>query len=113
VLHPDLYVTLDLSNNDLTSILLPSNRKYDLLALHGNPLTSLSFAEGLRGLDMSIDYFEGLDAATIQKNSFSNLYIVECPPNHIVELEQASSSVTLVSREDIETQVSDPEFPEY
>lgn len=113
VLNSNSYLTLDLSNNQLTSLDLPSDRKYDLLALHGNPLTSLSFAEGSTGLHMTVDYFEALDTVAVQNNSFNNLYIVDCPPNRIVELEQASSAVALLSREDVEMQIPDPEFPEY
>ena len=113
VLEPELYLTLDLSNNRLSSVHFPANRKYKQLYLHGNPLTSLSFATGIKGVDLSIDYFDALNDAAVKSHAFNNLYIVDCPPNRIVGLEQASSTVTLLSRNEVKTQLPDPEFPDY
>lgn len=109
----DVYVTVDLSNNQLTSVTLPTDQKYKLLALHGNPLTSISFTSGMTGITLSIDYFEGLDTATVKGNQFNDFFIVDCPANRIVELEQASNRVKLASGSDISDKVPDPEFPEY
>lgn len=113
LLDSSTYVTVDLSGNAITSVTLPENCKYNILALHGNPLTDLSFAEGIDGYHLSVDYFDALESQTVQSIEFNNLYIIDCPPNRIVELEQASYNVKLLSSEEADTQLPNPEFPEY
>lgn len=109
----EYYITVNLSDNDLTSVTLPNQCKYAALLLHGNPLTDLSCADRAMGSTLSIDYFDGMDAQKLNDLAFSKICIIDCPPNRIVELEQAADNVTLLNRQDIPTQLPDPEFPEY
>lgn len=113
VFATDRSITLDLSDNQLTYIALPESRKFKLLSLHGNPLKNLDNTSGSSGTTMSIDFFDSMDAAAVKEISFSNIYIIDCPLNRVVELEQASFKVTLLKRSEIAEQLPDPEFSEY
>lgn len=106
----DSYVALDLSDNDLVLVTLPTSFKYDYLALHGNPLKCIPLDTNTRGTTLSIDYWDGISVESIKPISASKFYIIDCPPNRIVELEQASYKVQLLNRSDIPTTIEKPAF---
>ena len=95
-------VTADFSHNQIAAVSLPANCRYALLYLHDNPLQSDAFLVGLQGSEVSMDYFDTLQAATLQKTQFYNIYIVDCPVNRKVELEDANYAVKLVTIEELE-----------
>ena len=110
----DSYVTLDLSDNDLVFVTLPISFQYNYLALHGNPLKRIPLvAATAQGFTLSIDYWDGISVESIETITANTFYIIDCPPNRIVELEQASCNVQLLNRSDIPTTIKKPPFSEF
>jgi hypothetical protein len=109
----DNYVTLDLSDNNLILVSLPDSLKYKYLALHGNPLKSIPLASSAKGITLSIDYWDGISVESVAAVNVTTFYIIDCPPNRIVELEQAAYGVTLLSRSEIGTTIEKPPFSEF
>lgn len=107
-------VTINLSDNRLTSVSLPEDSYYKQIFLHGNPLETLDIMKDLSIGSLSVDYFDGLNAKTVTDvGCHSHFYIINCPPKHIVELERASGRVKLLKHSEIAEQLPAPEFPEY
>ena len=52
---------------------------------------------------ISFDFFDSLETDNLKALDFYEIYIVNCPTNRKVELENASYSVKLVSAEQIDS----------
>ena len=95
-------VSANFSHNQIATVTLPTECRYAQLYLHDNPLQSADFLQEVQGSEVSLHYLDALQAATVKGTSFNYIYIIDCPVNRKVELEEASYAVKLVTVEQLE-----------
>ena len=98
----DSYVNVDFRDNQITTVQIPKNCYYRILALNGNPLQDSAFLSATNGSTISFNYFESLDMEFLKESHFNTVYLIDCPTNRIVEIEKAQYGVKFVSSEEIE-----------
>lgn len=112
---PGSYVTLNLSDNQITSIVsLPRDCSYSYLAINGNPLEDLAFLEyssGPQGNNIFFDYLEGADYNDIANSGFGTFYMIDCPLNQKVAMEDIFSSSIHFSTTEETTEIMDTQIP--
>ncbi|MBR5314474.1 MAG: hypothetical protein IKU45_03555, partial [Clostridia bacterium] len=91
----DYSVYVDFSDNDITSLELPKDCKYNVLNLKDNAFADNAFYEGLEGYTIEIDYFEELSSELLKELDFSTINLYECPANRKVEFETAAYKIKL------------------
>lgn len=96
------YITADFSHNEIFTVDLPANCHYSKLLLHSNAISNSSFLSKIKGSSISLDYFENIHTPTLKAADFFELYIVDCPANRRVELEELSFNIKLVSASEAE-----------
>ncbi len=99
-------VELDLSYNEITTLSLPKDVKFGILALHENPLTSAAFLTENNGYEVSLKYFDGLSIEVIDASPFSTVYITDCPLNKKVDFETLYK-INLYTAEEIDKKLFD------
>jgi hypothetical protein len=85
-------VVVDLSNNALQAVSMPTNVQYSYLALQGNNLADLSFLGQLKGDSVSFNYHAQTDYQTLKTADFYNNRVVDCPLDKQVELSEIFGS---------------------
>ena len=81
-------VVVDLSNNALRAVSMPTNVQYSYLALQGNNLADLSFLGQLKGDSVSYNYNAQTDYQAMKTTQFYNNRIVGCPLDKQVMLSE-------------------------
>lgn len=103
------YVVLDLSDNRLTELALPSGCTYRCLSLLGNPDLELSCVQDLQGWYLYFHFPADVKVETLKALSFTGLCMVDCPLNRQVEIEEGLNNEELtdiqVALEEIAAQI--------
>lgn len=107
VFGDDNYVEVNLSDNCINTVKLPTNCHYKTLVLNGNQLQDSSFLDSTDGFKVIFNYFDALDLELLKGSSFSDIYIIDCPTNRKVEIENAHYSINLITAKEIEDIIND------
>lgn len=102
---PTQYYTptmLDLSNNKLKSLDLSHNLSYDVLALVGNDELDHSSLSGVSGYKLYLDFPSDIDIQVLRDISFTSLYLVNCPLNRQVEVEESLTNEHLMTQDEVQ-----------
>ena len=94
------YLVVDLCNNQLQTLHLPSNCTYKKLALLGNPDLDISTINTLKGQNVYLDFPTGVSLQTLKDIPFNSLCIVGCPLDRQVEIEEGLSGEHLLTQEE-------------
>ncbi len=73
------YVTLDLSHNEITDLVIPTKVSYKYLAFYGNSISSLPYLESVSGSEIVFEYSPDIDFELLKKTSFNSYRIFDCP----------------------------------
>lgn len=100
VFGADAYLIVDLSYNQLSGLQLPQNCRYKHLALLGNPDLNIAAVGAVKGWSIYFDFSEGTELETLKALGFNSLYIVGCPLDRQVEIEEGLNTENLVTEEE-------------
>jgi Leucine-rich repeat (LRR) protein len=98
-------VTLDLTGNQLSTLEGLPQVKYRALVLYANATDNAAsvIPDGLEALEVVTPYFDGIESSPLTNYSrFSTVYVVDCPQNQVLKLQEAfSASLKLVSEDEL------------
>ncbi len=94
------YINVDLSGNRLVSCTLPANCYYTTLELQGNAFADMSVLQGLEGGKVCFTYPEGMKPDSLSGLGIYNYYIIDCPLDQRVAVQEVLSSVSFVTAEE-------------
>lgn len=80
-------LSLDLSNNEISSLNLP-NVEYSFLNVSGNNIESISSLNGRTISKLIFSFSSAEDYSVLDENSFYHVYIVDCPLDRQLELKK-------------------------
>lgn len=93
-------VTLDLTHNKLETVEQLPARDYRAIMLYGNADNVAStLAEGVSSYEVVTPYFDGITDAGLSDVT-TMLYVVDCPQNKVVKLEEALGTIMHLVSED-------------
>lgn len=91
-------IYLDLSNNDISSLKLPTLTKVRALEVYGNPLNDFDFSQ-LKGVKLVIDYHNDFDYSTLA-DTFAVCCVIDCPDDKQAEITSLFEDCTFMSEEE-------------
>ena len=98
-------VTLDLTGNQLSTLEGLPQVKYRALVLYANATDNAAsvIPDGLEALEVVTPYFDGIESSPLTNYSrFSTVYVVDCPQNQVLKLQEAfSASLKMVSEDEL------------
>ncbi len=99
---------LDLSYNQIKSIEVTSNRSYEGAFFFNNPITSLDNVKNIKGMNVAVSYFDGMDVKELS-NGYFRLTIVDCPLDKrmAIENEVGRYRVTFCTAEEKEKDINE------
>ena len=106
----DKYAFLDLSNNKISSMTLPPNSIYNTLAIHGNNIKNIEQINNLSANKILFNYSENIDFSKIKKDNFNDFYLVNCPLDKRLSVEEAlggAQNVTHVTPDEADNTIKD------
>ena len=94
---------LDLSYNQIKKIELTGSKSYEGVFLFSNPITSVDEVSNIKGMNIAVTYYEGMNVKELSKGYF-RLTIVDCPLDRrmAIEEEVGRYSVTFCTAEEKE-----------
>lgn len=96
-LAADTYLLLNLCGNDMNYLELPEGCTYKNLILLGNPELDLDDLGQISGWNLYFDFPADVELQTLKDLPFNNLYIVGCPLDRQVEIEEGLYSEELMT----------------
>ncbi len=95
-------VTLDLTNNALKSVAELPVGEYLAIMLYGNDASvAATLPEGIDAFEVTTAYFDGMRTEAL-KNVTYDLYVVGCPQNQVVKMQEFfGSGVNLVTEDEL------------
>jgi Leucine-rich repeat (LRR) protein len=105
VFGKDEYVVLDLGGNELIGLSLPTECTYKMLNLLGNSRLSLTELGSAQGWDLYFEFSEDVTVEQLKALDFNNLYIVGCPLDRRVELEEGLVNENLITAEEAQAEI--------
>ena len=100
VFGADNYLVVDLRNNKLNTLQLPQNCSYKHLALLGNPDLDIASLGAVKGWNIYFAFPAEIELQTLKDMNFGSLYIVDCPLDRQVEIEQGLNNEELLTAEE-------------
>lgn len=97
VFGADNYLVVDLRNNKLSTLQLPQNCSYKHLALLGNPDLDIAALGAVKGWNIYFAFPAEIELQTLKDLGFNSLYIVGCPLDRQVEIEEGLFTERLVT----------------
>jgi Leucine-rich repeat (LRR) protein len=101
VFGTDSFVMVDLCNNELKELRLPRGCTYKQLVLLGNPDLDLSSLKDVKGWKLYFDFPPDVQLQTLKDLSFASLFMVDCPLNRQVEVEEGLNSEWLMTEAEV------------
>ena len=101
VFGTDSLVMVDLCNNELKELRLPRGCTYKQLVLLGNPDLDLSSLKDVKGWKLYFDFPPDVQLQTLKDLSFASLFMVDCPLNRQVEVEEGLNSEWLMTEAEV------------
>lgn len=103
--HDDTII--DLSDNALTSVEALPDGNYRALMLQGNAQDiGKSLTSGLQGYEVVLPWYDGMqNSALATSHGFSRVYLLDCPQNQVLAMEDAlgSGSVVFIDEDELRT----------
>ncbi len=102
-----MYV-LDLSSNNISTLALTNSKTYEAVLVYSNPLKTLDNVKNIKGMNLAISYFDGIDLKELSKG-YLRLSIVDCPLDKqmAIEKEVGRYSVTFCTAQEKEKDTQD------
>lgn len=80
-------LSLDLSNNHINELNIPVI-EYSYLNLSGNKINDFSPIKNCKISKLIFDYSEKIDFNSLERNEFYYVYLVDCPPDRMLEIKK-------------------------
>lgn len=98
-------ITVDLSNNQIHNLDLPSGYRFSYLSLSGNDnIESLANLSSSEGIELIVDYNKKIDFSDIADGKYTKVYILNCPLDKQVSLTELLGDyiVNFATEDDVE-----------